>query len=210
MLLIRESQMKLLKSAVFSALLLTSVTSNAAVTYFGDILSGSYTPSASFASLEVSGSGSIYDFTLTTNDLNALFTDGAFIGRLIVETDPDIALNGRNATSIEITNLSGGVTSLSASNAGGPTGGWDFSFVLPQGAANRLTANESVSWRATFSQNVTFTDYGIHVQGLTNAQGGSAWYSPSTVTPVPEPQSFGMFAIGLILVGGLIARKSLN
>jgi len=200
--------MKFVKSAIFSVLLLTSISSNAAVEYFGDLLSGSYTPSARFASLEVNGSGSVYDFTLTTNDLNTLFTNGAFIGRLIVETDPDITLNGRNATSIEISNLSGGVTSLTASNAGGPTGGWDFSFVLGQGAANRLTANETVSWRATFSQNVTFTDYGIHVQGLTSAQGGSAWYSPSTVTPVPEPQSLGMFAIGLILVGGLITRKS--
>lgn len=202
--------MKFLKSLVFSILLSNSITSNAAVEYFGDLLSGSYTPSASFASLEVNGSGSVYDFTLTTNDLNSLFTSGAFIGRLIVETDPDISLNGRNATSIEISNLSGGVTSLTASNAGGPTGGWDFSFVLGQGAANRLTANESVSWRATFSQNVTFTDYGIHVQGLTNAQGGSAWYTPSTVTPVPEPQSFGMFAIGLIMVTGLISRKRLS
>lgn len=175
--------------------------------YFGDLLSGSFTPSNSFASLEVNGSGTTYDFTLTTNDLNTLFTNGAFIGRLIVETDPDISLNGRNATSIAISNLSGGVTSLTASNAGGPTGGWDFSFVLGQGAGNRLTANETVSWRATFSQNVTFTDYGIHVQGLTSAQGGSAWYSPSTVTPVPEPEALGMFAVGLILLSGLMARK---
>lgn len=200
--------MKSLKTALLSALLFTSITSHAAVEYFGDLLSGSYTPSTSFASLEVNGSGSVYDFTLTTYDLNTLFTNGAFIGRLIVETDPDISLNGRNATSITITNLSGGVTSLTASNAGGPTGGWDFSFVLGQGAANRLTANETVSWRATFSQNVNFTDYGIHVQGLTNAQGGSAWYSPSMVTPVPEPESLGMFAVGLILVSGLMARKA--
>lgn len=202
--------MKFLKSLALSVLLLSSITSEAAVVYFGNLLSGSYTPSSSFATLNVSGSGSVYDFTLTTNDLNALFTNGAFIGRLIVETDPDISLNGRNATSIEISNLSGGVASLTASNAGGPTGGWDFSFVLGQGASNRLTANETVSWRATFSQNVTFTDYGIHVQGLTNTQGGSAWYSPSTVIPVPEPESFAMLAVGLGLIGGLVRRRRLT
>ncbi|QDC44811.1 PEP-CTERM sorting domain-containing protein [Methylophilus medardicus] len=198
--------MKLLKSLLASCLLLSSMSSQAAVEYFGVLLSGDYAPSSSFASLSVTGSGSVYDFTLTTNNLNALFTSGAFIGRLVVETDPDISLVGRNAVTLDISNLSGGVTKLSASNAGGPTGGWDFSFVLGQGEANRLTANESVSWRATFSQDVTFTNYAAHVQGLTTAQGGSAWYTPSVVTPVPEPESLGMFALGLGLLT-LSARR---
>ena len=202
--------MKFLKSLMLSALVFTSITSHAAVEYFGDLLSGSYTPSSYFATLEVNGSGNVYDFTLTTNDLNALFTDGAFIGRLTVETDPDISLVGKSATSLNITNLSGGVTSLTASNAGAPTGGWDFSFVLGQGAADRLSANETVSWRATFSQNVVFTDYALHVKGLTTAQGGSAWYTSTTVTPVPEPESFGLLAAGLSLIGIAISRRRRN
>lgn len=200
--------MKLLKSLLASCLLLSSMSSQAAVEYFGVLLSGDFTPSSSFASLSVTGSGRVYDFTLTTNNLNMLFTSGAYIGRLVVETDPDISLVGRNAVSLEISNLSGGVAKLTDSNGGGPTGGWDFSFVVGQGDADRLTGSESVSWRATFSQDVTFTNYAAHVQGLTSAQGGSAWYTPSVVTPVPEPESLGMFALGLGLLTLSARRKN--
>lgn len=201
--------MKYLKSLFFSALIFTSISSQATVYNFGKLLSGTYAPTSTLATLDVTGSGNVYNFTLTAKDLNSLFTNGAYIGRLIVDTNPSISLVGPGHATVAISNLVGGVTSLTPTNAGGPLGSnvWDFSFSLPNAANNRLTANESLSWTATFSQNVSFTNFGLHVQSLTSAQGGSAWYTPS-VTPVPEPESLGMVAVGLCLIGGVINRRS--
>ena len=198
--------MRLFKSLIFSLTMMMSLSSYAAVESYGELLAGSYEPGADFASLSVSGSGNVYTFTLSAYDLNALFTNNAFIGAIAVKATPDVT--ARNVT---ISNISGGVTNLDVSNGGGPGGanpvnGWDFRFVLGQGQ-DRLLANETVSWTATFTSNVTFDDYALHVQGLTNAQGGSAWYLNSIVTtPVPEPASWGMLMAGLAFVFGMRKR----
>jgi len=193
--------MRFFNSLIFSLAMLMSLSSHAAVETYGELLAGTYEPGADFASLSVSGSGNVYTFTLSAYDLNTLFTNNAFIGAIAVKATPDVT-----ARNITISNISGGVTNLGASNGGGPGGGWDFRFVLGQGQ-DRLLANESVSWTATFTSNVTFDDYALHVQGLTNAQGGSAWYLNSIVTtPVPEPASWGMLLAGLAFVFGMRKR----
>lgn len=178
---------------------------------FGPLLSGSYAPGATFAQLSVSQTGfNVFNFTLTANNLNSLFTGGAFIGSMAVDTNPAMGVSN-----VSISNFSGnGVDGIFAHNGGGPTGGWDFRFNMGRGSnsgggIHRLGASESASWTATFNSPsaVTFTGnkFALHVQGLTSAQGGSAWYG---ITPaVPEPEIYAMLAAGLGLIGFVAHRR---
>lgn len=204
--LVGDMLMRFFNSLIFSLAMMVSVSSHAAVETYGELLSGTYEPASDFASLSVSNTGNVYTFTLSAYDLNALFTNKAFIGSIAVKATPDVS-----ASNITISNISGGVTSLTAGNGGGPDGGWDFRFVLGQGANDRLLANESVTWTATFASasQVNLDDYALHVQGLTKAQGDSAWYLNSIVTtPVPEPASWGMLLAGLVCLVALKRRPA--
>lgn len=196
--------MRFFKTLVLAMTMLVSVSSQAAVENYGTLLDGKYQPGSDFASLSVSGSGNVYTFTLTAFDLNTLFTNKAFIGSVIVDASAPVKAN-----TIAISNVSGGVTSVTTSNGKGPSGDWDFRFVIDHGANDRLFANESVTWTATFGSNVTFTDYALHVQGLTDAQGTSAWYLNSVVTtPVPEPATWALLLVGLGVATSLRKRHA--
>ena len=169
-----------------------------ALTYtYGVLLSGSFVPPASFAELTVTGSGNVYDFSLSAFDLNALFTTGAFIGSVAVNLSPS------GAVLPGISSVLGGAP-VSTSSGGGPTGVWDFRFDLADGQ-DRLTANEQVSWRATFGEPVTFVgdQFALHVQGLTSGQGESGWY----VAQIPEPSTYVMLLAGLGLLGFMMRRR---
>jgi hypothetical protein len=167
-----------------------------ALTY-GVLLSGTYVPPASFAELTVTGSGNVYDFSLSAFDLDALFTTDAFIGSIAVDLSPF------TAALPTISNVVGDAP-VDTSLGGGPTGVWDFRFLLAAGQ-DRLTANEDVSWRATFAEPVTFVgdQFTLHVQGLTLDQGNSAWY-----VPIPEPSTYAMLLAGLGLLGLMVRRRA--
>lgn len=177
------------------ALLVTSFSASAATDSYGDLLSGSYTPPASFATLSYSNVGNVYNFTLTAADLDALFTTGAFIGAIAVDA----------AFTPTVSNVSGG-SPVSVSPGGGPGGIFDFRFDLTGPKQARLTANESVSWTATFANpvNLTSSSFALHVQSLTDAQGGSAWY---TVSAVPEAETYAMLIAGMGLLGFMARRR---
>lgn len=187
-----------LKNLFLSLCLLVSTTASAITIQYGDLLAGSFQPDVPFASLDLTGGTTVYNFTLTAFDLNTIFTNGAFIGSLAVDMNHD--------ASVVISNVSGG-SPVTFSNGGGPTGVFDFRFDLtgPKGA--RLTANESVSWTATFSRPVSFNELAMHVQGMSQAQGSSAWYVNSS--PIPEPETYGMLLFGIGMIGFVARRKRL-
>ena len=202
---------KLIKSLMLAISLVAAAPAFAATEDYGTLLAGTYQPSASFASLSVTGSGSVYSFTLTALDLNSIFTSGAFIGSIAVDTIPDLKLNGKNPDTVTLSSISGPAT-VEVKNGKGPGGNWDFQFDLGNSGAARLTANESLTWTATFSKPINFADVGfaLHVQGLTSAQGGSAWYvgGVPSVTAVPEPESYAMMLAGLGLMGFVARRRT--
>jgi hypothetical protein len=189
----------ILKAILVSLTLLTAIPSVAATEDYGTLLSGTYQPSGSFANLTVDGSGSVYNFTLNALDLNSLFSAGAFIGAIAVDLSPNLVPT--------ISNVVGG-SPVSYSAGGGPTGAFDFRFDLTGPQQARLTANESVSFTATFAEDITFTgnEFALHVQNIGDANGGSAWYVNSS--PVPEPETYAMMMAGLGLIGLVKRRKS--
>lgn len=186
------------KALLISAGLFVSTSALAASEQYGTLLAGSFQPSAPFASLDVSSSGNTYTFTLTANDLNTIFAPGSFIGAIAVDASSNITPT--------LSNVSGGAP-VSISPGGGPTGAFDYRFDLTGSQQARLTSGESVSWTATFANPVSFEghQFALHVQGLTAAEGGSAWYSNNS--PVPEPETYGMMLSGLGLIGFLARRR---
>lgn len=185
------------KALLISAGLFLSTTAMAATEQYGTLLAGSYQPSVPFASLDVTGSGTTYDFTLTANDLNTIFAPGSFIGAVAVDASSNIT---PSVTSF-------GDAPVSVSPGGGPTGAFEFRFDLTGPQKARLTSGESVSWTATFANPVTFEghQFALHVQGLTSAEGGSAWYT--NTSPVPEPETYGLMLSGLGLIGFIARRR---
>jgi hypothetical protein len=187
---------KLVRNMLGSAALVASLSANATVDTYGELLSGTYQPDTTFASMTYTNIGNVYSFTLSAFDLDAIFTDGSFIGSVAVDSEYQPT----------ISNVVGD-TLVSVANGGGPTGIFDFRFDLTGSQQTRLTANETVSWDATFSQPVTLTSdsFALHVQGLTTEQGGSGWY---TATPVPEPETYAMMLAGLGMLGFTARRKT--
>lgn len=185
------------KALLVSAGLLLSSTAMAATEQYGTLLSGSYQPTVPFASLAVSGSGTTYDFTLSANDLNTIFAPGSFIGAVAVDVNSNTT---PNVTSF-------GDAPVSISQGGGPTGAFEFRFDLTGPQKARLTSGESVSWTATFANPVTFEghQFALHVQGLSQAEGGSGWYT--NTSPVPEPETYGLMLSGLGLIGFIARRR---
>ncbi|HWU34912.1 MAG TPA: FxDxF family PEP-CTERM protein [Methylovorus sp.] len=188
------------KSLIASLALFASVAANAATDSYSTLLAGSYTPSSSFASLTYTNVGNVYSFTLKANDLNALFTEGAFIGAIAVSSE---------VTPV-VSNVTGG-SPVSISPANGPKGAFDFWFDLTGKKQARLTDGETLSLTATFASAVTLdsSSFALHVQGLTEAQGGSAWYKAGTptVSAVPEADTYAMMALGLGLMGFVARRR---
>ena len=177
----------------------------------GSLLSGSYTPSASFATLSASTTDSLtYTFTLVADDLTALFgTKKAFVGSMVVDTTPDV---GKKRVDVPLpsnaTALGGGVAGVYVANGKGPTG--DFNFRYDFGNGNdKLVAGETISWTSTFARAVSLDHLALHVQGLTAAEGSSAWYTLAAVTPVPEPDNYAMLLAGLGLMS-LVARRRIR
>lgn len=191
------------RALVAAAVLAACGTSAQAATFeFGELLSGSYEPSDIFATLSINQlSGTTFNYSLSTNDLNSLFTAGAFVGSMTNDVLGYSALP-------TVSNISGGgVAVVEAENGGGPGGNWEFRYDFGDGSGDRLFGNETVSWTATFSDSVTYTGDGfaLHVQGLTSLQGGSAWYTPTT--PIPEPETYAMMLAGLGLLGFVARRR---
>jgi hypothetical protein len=189
---------KLFKALLVTLSLISASPAMAITEDYGTLLSGTYQPTETFATLTVDGSGSVYNFTLAALDLNSIFNTGAFIGAIAVDLSPSLVPT--------ISNVTGG-SPVSYSPGGGPTGAFEFRFDLTGPQQARLTANETVSFTATFADAVTFNgnEFALHVQNIGEENGGSAWYVNSS--PVPEPETYAMMLAGLGMIGFLGRRR---
>ena len=187
---------------------------NAATTLdFGTLVKsgGDLQPVSTFATLVVSvdSTSRVWDYSLRAYDLNTLFTPGAWLDTLHVSLDKDIPQTLSNVVGDSPISL--------------PGGNWDTRYYLWEGgASNRLTSNESVSWRITYGTPVHFdiSKIILEADGFDTTQpgkSGGGFYAVSRMyestatapvtTPVPEPESFGMLIAGLALITVLAKRK---
>ena len=203
--------MFLKRLVICSTLSLLSVSaglaSAATVNYqYGELLSGEFVPGSVFANLSVSTTDNItYNFILQTNNLDTIFTNDAFIGSAAVDTS---FAKKEALPSATLTGSGNGIAEIGTSNGGGPTGVYDFRYVFGKGQ-DRLEANEVVSWTSTFATEHLFDVglFALHVQGLTNGQGSSAWYTPSAV-PVPAALPLMASVIGAFGIARRRNKKS--
>jgi len=178
-------------------------------------LSGSYSPSGTFASLTISTTDDLtFTYHLRLGNLDTLFTPGAYASGLLVNSIYDV-----DPVSATIAPGSWGVNQVLLTQNPPALGGvaWDFGEFLcstcgsNNAAGNRLTANEQVMWTTVFGtpQPPPFFDsppLSLKIQGLSVAQGGGAQYIP--MSPVPEPESFAMLLAGLGLLGFQARRRN--
>ena len=174
-------RMRLIHLASTAALLISGAASATSWTA-GTLLSGDGAPASStFATLTSTVVGDDIEFTLTTHGLD-LFSPEAggtvFVGAL--------AVAGSNLNVGSIAGVSGGVTSVGSNPANGPTGAFDFRFTRGQGASNRVTDDESMTWTWVGGADESVTGYALHFQAISYGQTSSAWYVTSAV---PELQT---------------------
>ena len=180
---------------------------HAAVYNFGTLLTASsgYNAPNSFASnpfaqLTTTDNGSgVWAFMLSiNNNLFSSFGNGTFLGSMSFDFTPDPATR---PVSTFIGSNVGGVTSVTSTNGTGLSGLTDIDFgtAFGQGAGNRLSQNDWVSWNVSgLYQGSSLTNMYLKVQGIDG--GYSAKYTP-VVTAVPEPGTYVMLLAGLILLG---------
>ena len=155
-----------------------------------------------FAEMSISSVDSkTFGFVLSTFDLDRLFFErDVYLSWLAVDTTPD--LNRRWELS-DPSDVSGGVDRVKAEKGtGNGPGSWDMRFEFGSGS-NRLSSNETVSWKMTFAKEIEAMDFAAQVKGVN----GNPWYG-EVAAPVPEPGGVAMILSGLALCGLMVRRRS--
>jgi hypothetical protein len=203
---------KLLNSVVVAGLLAFGNVAHATVYDFGSLLTASAGYSAPnsfagdpFAQLQTTDNGGgVWTFLLTiNNNLFSNFGNGAFLGSMSFDFNPDPA----NHVSTFISSSVGGVTSVSSTNGTGNSGLTDIDFgtAFGQGANNRLSQSDWVTWSVSGLGSSSLNNMYVHVQGIDG--GYSAKYTP-VIPAIPEPSIYAMLLAGLGLIGYSARRKA--
>ena len=203
---------KLLNSVVVAGLLAFGNVAHATVYDFGSLLTASAGYSAPnsfagdpFAQLQTTDNGGgVWTFLLTiNNNLFSNFGNGAFLGSMSFDFNPDPA----NHVSTFISSSVGGVTSVSSTNGTGNSGLTDIDFgtAFGQNANNRLSQSDWVSWSVSGLGSSSLNNMYVHVQGIDG--GYSAKYTP-VIPAIPEPSIYAMLLAGLGLIGYSARRKA--
>jgi len=203
---------KLINSIIAACLLAFNSVAHAEVYDFGTLLTASYSAPDSFASdpfaqlQTTDNGGGVWTFLLTiNNNLFSSFGSGAFLGSMSFDYTPD-------PTSQPVSTFIGsnvdGVTSVKSTSGTGNSGLTDIDFgtAFGQGANNRLSENDWVSWSVSgLYPGSSLTDMYVHVQGIDGDN--SAKYTP-VVTAVPEPGTYAMLLAGLGLISFSARRRA--
>lgn len=203
-----------------AVLMCSGVQAQTAVYVFGTQLaspvSTTYQPAATFATLSVTSSDAmhyVFDLQATAN-FGALFgSPDANIRTLVFNTANNVDPVGG---SVQLLTGTTGVGGIWYSPNGTVVGGITFDFSegwWGNTSANAsLTSGERAVWGATFSTPTSFSapPFALKVFGIGGSENSFAWYAPSNVTPVPEPETYAMLLAGLGILGFVARRRKLK
>lgn len=207
-----------------------SASANTYVYTFGEKVSGSHvmpTSVTDFATLTFDDV--LKTFSLQLNVGFSGFGTDAFVDSLAVNYSNGIRNNTPALPSASSFSASSGIGGIAVNSNNGPYGGAGnndpFRFNIGSGnpgqASNRLSGVESASWSSNLNVNylVNYPNvvsggpndtFALLVHGIgqgENHEGSSAWYEATSVTAVPEPETYGMMLVGLGLMGFIARRR---
>jgi PEP-CTERM motif len=174
-----------------------------------------FQPADTFATLYVTTNdymNYVFDLYATTN-FNSLFGSAtAGINRVVFNT------GGVNPIASSVDLLSGGnwgVDGVYLVTNNSELGGVTFSFTegfYSLGSDLLLTAGERVAWTTSFSAPTAFATppFALKVFGFGADGTDQAFYVPNMVTPVPEPETYGMLLAGLGMLGFVARRRKMK
>lgn len=170
-----------------------------------------YQPAGTFATMSVTS----YDSIHYTFDLQALPTFGSLFGNANASIG-GVVFNTPNAgpvvDSVQLASGSWGVGSIWHLPYSFQLGGIAFDFteaLTGSGADSRLTSGERVVWETTFAQPTTFAEppFAVKIFGIGTNDSAYAFYAPTSVSPIPEPGTYGMLLAGLGMLGFAAHRR---
>lgn len=171
-----------------------------------------YQPAETFATMAVS----TFDHIHYTFDLQALATFGGLFG------NANAAIGG---VVFNTTSEAPGVSSLAlAAGTWGVEGifylpysfelggiAFDFTEVVSGSdhANSYITGGERVVWETTFSEPTNFSapPFAVKVFGIGSNDQAFAFYAPTSVAPIPEPETYAMLLAGLGMLGFSARRR---
>jgi hypothetical protein len=203
--------------AVSAALVSAAAQAQTTTTYsFGTQIAGdpAYQPAVTFATLSVTTSDSmayLFDLQLVPS-FGAIFGNSdAIIHRVVFNSGGNI-----DPVPDSVKLASGGpwgVSNLYYSTNDQEIGGIVFDFMEGWGnpyPTGQLTSGERVVWESSFTTPTTFDQppFAVKVFGFGSDGSGSAYYVPSSVSPVPEPETYALMLAGLGLLGVAARRRN--
>lgn len=165
-----------------------------------------YQPTDTFATLSVS----TYDNVHYMFDLQALPTMSTLFGNPNASIGAVVFNTGSEAPTVSgITLAAGtwGVDNIWYLPYNMQLGGivFDFTETLwgSSVANDAIASGERVVWMTTFSEATSFAEppFALKVFGIGSVDSSYAFYAPTTVSPIPEPETYAMLLAGLGLLG---------
>jgi len=171
-----------------------------------------YQPAGSFATMSVTS----YDSIHYTFDLQTLPTFGSLFGNANASIG-GVVFNTPNAApvvdSVQLASGTWGVGSIWHLPYSVQLGGiaFDFTEALTGNgfADSRLSSGERVVWQTTFAQPTTFSapPFALKVFGIGTNDAAYAFYAPTSVSPIPEPETYAIMLAGLGMLGFAAHRR---
>jgi hypothetical protein len=198
--------------ALVSSLAVLAFASTASATAYtyefgGAPISGNgITPSSNFATLAFDSVSDIFSLTLG-NLASVGFTNGTPNVLSLAVSYPTELSNG------DISNVSGGVSSITTNPGNNPLGNFNFSFDFGSNS-DQLITGETVTWKVSNFNVNNLSDNGsgefaIWIDNAKLTGEGKAWYgvTNTTINPVPEPETYAMLLAGLGMMGFIVRRR---
>ena len=206
------------KTAIAAAVLMmcSGVQAQTNIYTFGTQISSlwqtTFQPAGAFAALAVTSTDSmhyVFDLQVASNFGTLFGSPDARIGAVAFNTSNVEPVAG----SVHLLAGTNGVSNVWYSLSDVTLGGIAFDFTegwyASTSANANLTSGERAVWEASFAAPTGFLapPFAVKVFGIGGNASAQAWYVPSSVMPIPEPETYAMLLVGLGMLGFAARRR---